>query len=43
MHVIGKSMYKISRRIDSQLQLEKCIISMCKKIQQTRLDLKSAS
>lgn len=38
MHVIGKTMYKISRRIDSPLQLEKCIISMCDKIVKARFD-----
>lgn len=43
MYVIGKTMYKISRRIDSQLQLEKCMISMCKRIQRTRHDLQHAS
>lgn len=29
MTIIGKTMYKISRKVDSALQLEKCIIKIC--------------
>lgn len=29
MSIIGKSMYKISRKIDSSIQLNKCIVKIC--------------
>lgn len=34
LSVIGKSLYRSSKRIDSIMQLEKCIIKICKKIKE---------